>query len=231
MATQPDTKTMNIFQKMAAVTTNLQTIGKNLTVGYGSNKYKAVGERDVLDAVKPLESQYGIYSFPFSREIVSSDTVTSVGKDGKEVNRFMVRIATKYRFINVDKPEEYIDIDTFGDGIDSGDKAPGKAMTYGDKYALLKAYKISTGEDPDQDQSPDGGYRRAGKNSGGTAVPPPGEYAPPAGDAPVPCDNCGVCLPDYSDGYRLIKAKELGEQSRATFGKCLCAACQQKARA
>ena len=28
-------------------------------------------------------------------------------------------------------------------------------MTYADKYALLKAYKIVTGEDPDQDPSPD----------------------------------------------------------------------------
>ena len=28
-------------------------------------------------------------------------------------------------------------------------------MTYADKYALLKAYKIVTGEDPDQQHSPD----------------------------------------------------------------------------
>ncbi|MBR3243048.1 MAG: ERF family protein, partial [Parasporobacterium sp.] len=42
---------------------------------------------------------------------------------------------------------------TYGDGVDSQDKAPGKAMTYGDKYALLKAYKIITGDDPDQNYS------------------------------------------------------------------------------
>ena len=28
-------------------------------------------------------------------------------------------------------------------------------MTYADKYALMKAYKIMTGDDPDQDKSPD----------------------------------------------------------------------------
>lgn len=28
-------------------------------------------------------------------------------------------------------------------------------MTYGDKYALMKAYKIITGDDPDQTGSPD----------------------------------------------------------------------------
>ena len=60
---------------------------------------------------------------------------------------------TVYRFVNVDNPADYIDITTYGDGVDSQDKAPGKAMTYGDKYALLKAYKIITGDDPDQTAS------------------------------------------------------------------------------
>ena len=59
------------------------------------------------------------------------------------------RIETIYRFVNVDNPTEYIDITTYGDGIDTQDKSVGKAMTYGDKYALMKAYKIITGDDPD----------------------------------------------------------------------------------
>jgi len=65
----------------------------------------------------------------------------------------------------VDKPEEYLDITTYGDGIDSQDKAPGKAMTYGDKYALLKAYKIRTGEDPDANESEEGTARSYKPNS------------------------------------------------------------------
>ena len=55
--------------------------------------------------------------------------------------------------MNIEKPEEYIEITTYGDGVDTQDKAPGKAMTYSDKYALLKAYKIQTGDDPDQNMS------------------------------------------------------------------------------
>lgn len=64
-----------------------------------------------------------------------------------------MRIQTVYRFINIDKPEEFIDVTTYGDGVDAMDKAPGKAMTYADKYALMKAYKISTGDDPDKEAS------------------------------------------------------------------------------
>ncbi|MDQ9734072.1 ERF family protein, partial [Acinetobacter baumannii] len=64
-------------------------------------------------------------------------------------------IETIYKFVNVENPEESIEIISYGDGIDTQDKAVGKAMTYADKYALMKAYKIISGDDPDQDKSPD----------------------------------------------------------------------------
>ena len=54
-----------------------------------------------------------------------------------------------------DDSVEEIEIITYGDGIDTQDKGPGKAMTYADKYALMKAYKIITGDDPDQNPSPE----------------------------------------------------------------------------
>ena len=66
---------LNIYQRLAAITTSLTKVAKNLSVGVGQNSYKAVGEADVLAAVKPLEYEYGVYSYPFSREIVDKDTV------------------------------------------------------------------------------------------------------------------------------------------------------------
>ena len=143
----------NIFQKMLDVEDELKTVGKNLDVKTGHNSsYRAVSERDIIDAVKPLEKKHGIYSYPVVREIVSSDTLEREGKNGKRLEFFM-RIKTVYRFVNVENPEEYVEMTSYADGIDSGDKATGKAMTYADKYALMKAYKISTGDDPDQEAS------------------------------------------------------------------------------
>ena len=68
---------MNIFEKMAAITAELQTVAKNLTVGTGNNQYKAVSERDILDAVKPLEEKHGVYSYPASREVLESNLLES----------------------------------------------------------------------------------------------------------------------------------------------------------
>lgn len=146
---------MNIYEKLSAITTELSTVAKNLEVGVGQNKYKAVGEADVLRAVKPLEAKYKVYSYPVSRTIIESGTVDSTNYKGEVKKNLFERIEVVYRFINIEKPDEYIDITSYGDGIDSQDKSVGKAMTYADKYALLKAYKIITGEDPDQNESDD----------------------------------------------------------------------------
>lgn len=153
---------MNIYEKMLAITDELNAVAKNLTVGEGRNAYKAVGEADVLAAVKPLEAKHKVYSYPFSRKIVDTSVMTTTSTyngNTKETNKLFLRLETVYRFVNIEKPEEYIDITTYGDGVDSQDKATGKAMTYADKYALLKAYKIITGEDPDQKMSEEGKFR------------------------------------------------------------------------
>ncbi len=148
-------KGMNIYEKMMLITDEVGVVEKNLKVQVTKNSsYQAVSERDILDKVKPIEKKYRVYSYPFSRQIIENDTLVKKNDYG-ESNQFYLRLQTIYRFINIDEPDEYIDITTYGDGIDTGDKATGKAMTYADKYALMKAYKISTGDDPDKDPSPE----------------------------------------------------------------------------
>ena len=155
---------MNIYQRIDAITAELAVVAKNLTVQASkTSSYKAVGERDIIDAVKPLEHKYGVVSFPVSREILDDmmlESETTYNGNPVKKTTFYIKIRTKYRFVNIEKPEEYIETETISDGIDSGDKGGGKAMTYGDKYALMKVYKISTGEDPDQTASEPNKYEK-----------------------------------------------------------------------
>lgn len=143
---------MNIYEKMLNITNEIASVNKNLTVGEGKSKYKAVGEADVLKAVKELEFKHKVYSYPVNREIIESTMYTTSNQYGEKNNIFS-RIKTTYRFVNVENPDEYIEIISYAEGIDTQDKGAGKAMTYSDKYALMKAYKIITGEDPDQNPS------------------------------------------------------------------------------
>lgn len=151
-------KKMNIFEKMSNITNEIEIVRKNLKVGTGSSQYSAVAEKDVLDAVKDIEYKYRVYSYPKERELVDNQILNKkvVDKNGveKELSTFYSKIKTIYTFINIDNPSESIDTIVFSEGIDTADKGSGKGMTYADKYALLKAYKIETGEDPDKTPSP-----------------------------------------------------------------------------
>lgn len=152
-----EAKKLNIYQKMLKATEKISKVAKSLKVDISKTmSYKAVSEADILDAVKPVEAELGIYSYPLKREIIETnilDTVKEYNGNRTESKQLFMRLEVTYRFVNVDNPEEFVDITSYGDGVDSQDKAPGKAMTYADKYALMKAYKIETGDDPDKDPS------------------------------------------------------------------------------
>lgn len=140
---------LNLYQKIQAVSNEVKNIEKNMTVGDGSYAYKAVQDIDVTLCVKDAETKYGIVSIPVKQELIKSEVIRTIKKENIESITYADIVKMTVRIINLDKPEEYIEVESFGRGLDSGDKGFGKASTYARKYALLNAYKIATGEDPD----------------------------------------------------------------------------------
>lgn len=173
---EEEIKKMNIYEKMSLITEEIGVIEKGLVVPINkTNSYKAVSERDVLDGVKPIEKKYRVYSYPAKREVIDRDALVKESEYNGNItktNTLFMRIETTYRFVNIDNPSEFIETTVYGDGLDTGDKAPGKAMTYADKYALMKAYKLSTGDDPDKEASPENGYEKATKKVENTKISP-----------------------------------------------------------
>lgn len=142
----------NLYQRIQAVSNELKNIEKNMTVGQGNYAYKAVQDIDVTLKVKEAETNHGLVSIPIKQELVKSEIIKVMKNNGESI-QYMDIVKMTLRIINVDKPEEYIEVESFGRGLDPGDKGFGKASTYARKYALLNAYKIATGEDPDENKS------------------------------------------------------------------------------
>ena len=120
---------MNIYEKLLAITSEIGTVAKNLEVGVGKSQYKAVGEADVLRAVKELEAKYKVYSYPSNRKIVDSSIMQTRKEYNGQVtegNQLYMRAETIYCFVNVDRPDEKIYVTSYGDGVDTQDKAPRK---------------------------------------------------------------------------------------------------------
>lgn len=212
-----DVSTMNIYQRLSKITSELGVVAKNLNVEINQkSSYKAVSERDIIDAVKPLEEKYGVYSYPVSREVLESNMLENEKVWNQQVTKttsFFSRIKTVYRFVNIDNPTEYIETTVFSEGIDTQDKGSGKAMTYADKYALMKAYKISTGEDPDQTGSEEKIYKKA--------KPSETEHI---------CEDCGkeiVSTP--TNRGEIWTADDIAGYSQRRYRRKLCPVCQKKA--
>jgi len=227
-----DIKSMNIFQRVAAITAELGTVAKNLSVKAGGGSYKAVSERDIIDAVKPLEEKYRVYSYPSIREIIDDEILEgekTYNGNTTKTTTFFTRIKTVYTFVNIDKPEETFSTIVFSEGIVPGDRGSGKAMTYADKYAMMKAYKISTGDDPDQNASEENRYTRSGNGNRGNQYQ--GQYQNQPRPGPVyACQKCGSQLQDTrrTDGS-IMTASELALYSSQRFGAVLCPDCQRAA--
>ena len=149
---QTQTVKLNLFEKIQAVSNEIKNIEKNMQVGKGQYAYKAVSDLDVVLAVKDAETKFRLVSIPVRQEMIKSEIVKSMKDNGNESINYVDIIKMTLRIIDLESPKDFIEIESFGRGLDTADKGFGKASTYARKYALLNAYKIATGEDPDKDK-------------------------------------------------------------------------------
>ena len=136
---------MNIFQKINEVMKAIEYLTKDDKVEFGTTKYKAISEEKVTTAVRKQLVEQGIVIIPIMQESV----VTELIRTDKSVNQ-RADVHTRYRIQNIDDINDYIEVESNGSGVDTQDKAVGKAMTYAYKYMLLRTFAIPTGEDPDK---------------------------------------------------------------------------------
>lgn len=129
----------SIYQRILDVMKEVNYIQKGDKVAViGPQKYRFVSHDKVTSVIHPQLVKHGIVCIP---------TVIESKQDGNRT-----QVILKVEFVNVDKPDDRISILSAGYGIDSGDKGPGKAVSYAFKYAILKLFVLETGDDPDEDQ-------------------------------------------------------------------------------
>jgi len=66
-------------------------------------------------------------------------------------NERIARIVMNYSFVDASSGEE-LTVTVAGEGADTGDKAPYKAMTGALKYALLQSFLLASGDDPEDER-------------------------------------------------------------------------------
>jgi hypothetical protein len=141
---EPDIASMNLWQKLAAITGEVGSIakdGKNREQGYAFIEYGAVA-----GALRTLFGKYHVMCIPTMGE--RHEDVITTARGGKG---YHVLIDFTFTFINGDKPEEKQEIRWTGEATDYGDKATNKAATSALKYCLMRTFNVSEKGELDAD--------------------------------------------------------------------------------
>ena len=132
---------MNIYQRINEVRKKIGYVQKDKSVSAGSaGSYKAVTHDAVTGMVRNALIECGVV-------IVPSVLSSVFNQKEPEAKQRLYEATYQIDFVNIEQPDDRVSMQVSAHALDNGDKAPGKAMSYATKYAMLKMFNIETGED------------------------------------------------------------------------------------
>jgi hypothetical protein len=137
-----------VYKAINAVQTDLATVGitKDRRNQQGSG-YNFRGIDDVYNTIAPLLAKHGLCILP---RVLAREVTERLSQKGGAL--FYVTVEVEFDFVSAEDGSKHV-VKTFGEAMDSGDKATNKAMSAAYKYACFQAFSIPTEADNDADAS------------------------------------------------------------------------------
>ena len=137
---------MKVYKAINAVQSELSFVGitKDRRNMQGSG-YNFRGIDDVYNAIAPLLAKHSLCILP---RVLARECVERSSKSGGAL--FYVTVEVEFDFVSAEDGSKHT-VKTFGEAMDSGDKATNKAMSAAYKYAAFQAFSIPTEADNDAD--------------------------------------------------------------------------------
>lgn len=136
---------MKVYQCINAVQAALSKIGISKSRTNQQQGYKFRGIDEVYSAISPLLAEHGLCILP---RVLSRHCDERVNAKGTTL--FYVTVEAEFDFVSAEDGSTHT-VKTFGEAMDSGDKATNKAMSAAYKYAAFQAFCIPTEGDNDAD--------------------------------------------------------------------------------
>ncbi|UYL94020.1 ERF family protein [Geobacillus phage vB_GthS_PK3.6] len=154
---------LNIYQKLVEIRKSIDVFTKD-TEGYG---YKYVSGSQVLHKIKAKMDELGVLLIPHvlnqRHETFDYTVWDKKAQEEKQKTDFIVLGDMKYIWVNAENPDDRIEIPfQYMGQQDDISKAFGSALTYSERYFLLKFFGVPTDED-DPDAKDTTGKQRTEK--------------------------------------------------------------------
>ena len=137
---------MQVYKAINAVQAELavQGIAKDQRNSQGSG-YNFRGIDNVYNAIAPLLAKHGLCILP---RVLARECVERQSRNGGAL--FYITVEAEFDFVSSEDGTKHT-VKTFGEAMDSGDKATNKAMSAAYKYACFQAFSIPTEAKEDAD--------------------------------------------------------------------------------
>jgi len=135
----------NVYQLIASVSADIARQGISKDRNNAAQGYKFRGIDDVYNALSPIMSAHGLVILP---RIVSRVVTEKTNNKGNVL--FYVTVEAEFDFVSSHDGTKHT-VKTYGEAMDSGDKATNKAMSAAYKYAAFQTFCIPTEGDNDAD--------------------------------------------------------------------------------
>lgn len=132
-----------ILKAMHAVMSEVGAIEKGRTNPQQGYKFRGID--DVYNALAPMLARNGLCILPRCTERTVVERTNAKG-----TALFYVTVRAEFDFVAAEDGSKHTVV-TYGEAMDSGDKATNKAMSAAYKYACMQAFSIPTAGDNDAD--------------------------------------------------------------------------------
>lgn len=143
-------KNLNLYQRLLEVHKSCDYLKKENE----GNQYSYVSSSQVLQQVRKKMEEMGIMLMPsiIDKTLTTYEDEVTDRYDNKKIRRtHFTELVMEMAWVNVDNPDDKKTCAWYAQGVDiAGEKGVGKALTYAEKYFMLKTFNIPTDkDDPD----------------------------------------------------------------------------------
>lgn len=157
---------LNLFQKIVEVRKSIGSVTKDSTAGKGSKfSYDYVSGSLILSKIKEEMNNQKLLFTPLIKD-KNFEKVDTTNKYGKPETNYIIELDLSYKWINADNPEETLEIPFYAIGEQNDpSKAFGTALTYSERYILLKMFNLPTDEDDADAKQPQQNKQRSNRST------------------------------------------------------------------
>lgn len=137
--------TLNIYQRINNVMKAVEYVQKDSAVTGMGGGYKAVSHDQVISVARKALVDNGVMIFP--NQIKGKFLqMRDINATPQPIKMGLYSAMYEINFVNIDDGNDRITSTIEAHASDNGDKAPGKALSYATKSAILKVLCLETGE-------------------------------------------------------------------------------------